>query len=86
MSAVAKALEPLDEIVQRRVISWAASRFGMLLLASGKLPGKEGQAVPNGESAREISENFVADRKMAKGRAPVATYPTPTRSSPAALT
>ena len=33
MSAVAKALEPLDEVVRQRVISWAASRFGTLPLA-----------------------------------------------------
>jgi hypothetical protein len=79
MSAVAKALEPLDEIVQRRVISWAASRFGMPLSASGKSPGKEGQAVPNGESARGEFENFAelfeaADPKTDKDRALVAAY------------
>jgi hypothetical protein len=31
MSAVAKALEPLDELVRQRVINWAASRFGSQL-------------------------------------------------------
>jgi hypothetical protein len=37
MSAVAKALEPLDEIVRQRVISWAASRFGSQLPTSSQL-------------------------------------------------
>jgi hypothetical protein len=37
MNAVAKALEPLDELVRQRVISWAASQFGTPLLVSSQL-------------------------------------------------
>ena len=37
MSAVAKALEPLDELARQWVISWTASRFGAPLLASRQL-------------------------------------------------
>lgn len=78
MSAVAKALEPLDELVRRRVISWAASRFG-LPTAPSKSLGIEREAVPAGESARVEFESFAelfdaADPKTDKDRALVAAY------------
>jgi len=79
MSAVAKALEPLDELVRRRVISWAASRFGLQLPAPSKSLGIEREAASTGESARVEFESFAelfdaADPKTDKDRALVAAY------------
>jgi hypothetical protein len=79
MSAVAKALEPLDEIVRQRVISWAASRFGSQLLAPSKSFGIERQPAPTVESARAEFESFAelfeaVDPKTDKDRALVAAY------------
>src|SRR5579862_7361508 len=79
MSAVAKALESLDEVVRQRVISWAASRFGASLPASIKSLGTERHVVPIGESARGEFEDFAelfeaADPKTDKDRALVAAY------------
>jgi hypothetical protein len=79
MSAVAKALEPLDENVRRRVLSWAASRFGASLPLSPKTSGAERQVVPIGDAARGEFDNFAelfeaADPKTDKDRALVAAY------------
>ena len=77
MSAVAKALEPLDELVRRRVIGWAASRFGSQIPAPSRSLEKETN--PTGESARAEFESFAelfdaADPKTDKDRALVAAY------------
>jgi hypothetical protein len=79
MSAVAKALEPLEEEVRQRVISWAASRFGASLLAPHKLPGTERHSVSPGDAGRGEFESFAelfeaVDPKTDKDRALVAAY------------
>ena len=79
MSTVAKALEPLDELVRQRVISWAASRFGSQLPAPSKSLGIEREVAPTAESARAEFESFAelfdaADPKTDKDRALVAAY------------
>lgn len=79
MSAVAQALEPLDEVVRQRVISWAASRFGGSPPALSKLSGTERQMAPAGEAARGEFDSFAelfdaADPRSDKDRALVAAY------------
>ena len=79
MSAVAKALEPLDEVVRRRVIGWAASRFGVSPTGTSKSSGEERSSFPASESARSEFESFAelfeaADPRTDKDRALVAAY------------
>lgn len=79
MSAVAKALEPLEGDVRQRVINWAASRFGASLPASTKSPGVDRHAVPSVETARTEFDDFAelfeaATPKTDKDKALIAAY------------
>lgn len=79
MGAVARALEPLDEVVRQRVISWAASRFGASLPTPNRSSGTERHSAPAGDSARLEFESFAelfeaADPGTDKDRALVAAY------------
>jgi hypothetical protein len=79
MSAVAKALEPLDEAVRQRVIGWATSRFGAFVPVAARISGSERQIATAGETARvefdSLADLFAAaDPKTEKDRALVAAY------------
>lgn len=76
MSAVAKALEPLDEAVRRRVVGWAASRFGSQLVNNVESGGQT-LAIADAEPAdfEDFAELFAAaGPKSDKDRALVAAY------------
>jgi len=79
MSAVAKALEPLEEGVRRRVIGWAASRFGASVPVLGGIAGSAERSDSATETARAGFDSFAelfeaADPKTEKDRALVAAY------------
>jgi len=69
MSAVAKALEPLDELARQWVISWTASRFGAPLLASRRSLAAADDCIESsavlkyGKRCYDISTSRASDRQ-----------------------
>ena len=74
MTAIARALEPLDEGARSRALGWAAAKFGLSVAATSR--GTPAASTPaSTQEFTEFAELFAAaDPKTDKGRALVAAY------------